>query len=269
MQTHSLLSSCCASSARFGISLRRTLGYATVAASLGLVSDAHAQPPSEYKLVWEEHFRDKALYESRWAFRAPGWRDEGNRYLNTPEMVSIDHSAGQLVISTAFGAPSKAGMVGTQGRKFLHGYFEVKMTLPTKVGHHVAFWIKSDEYDRVGPPATHGAEVDVIEYLARYPTTAHFNIHTYGYAAEHQTIGAKAEGAVCRGCTHVFGLLWTANAYTFFVDGKPHWTTDKSVSGVPQYLILSSHASKWGGAPAKIPGRDAVVFHHVRVYQPQ
>jgi len=228
---------------------------------------AGAAPPSErYRLAWEESFRDPVSYYRNWSFRLPGWRKEG--YLNTEEMVSVDFQSGHLAIRTTFGSPPKAGMVATQGkRRFSHGYFEVKMTLPKHTGHHVAFWMKSDEYDDVGPPATHGAEIDVIEYLPLRPRVAHFNIHTFGYGSEHKVVGHKAPDVVCPGCTHEVGIDWRPNGYTFYVDGRALWTTSEARTQVPHYLILSSHVSTWGGYPRWGHEPDEMRVHYVRYYE--
>jgi beta-glucanase (GH16 family) len=232
-----------------------------------LFFDARAAAPSErYKLDWEEDFLDPKRYATRWAFRAPGWRAEG--YLNSPDTVSADFAKGYVAIRTEFGSPHKAGMISTQGKvSFAYGYFEVKMTLPHKAGNHVAFWLKSDDYDKVGPPETHGAEVDVIEYLPRTPTTAYFNVHGYGYVDRHRTVGDQAKNIVCAGCTHIFGLEWTPESYRFYVDGKPMWTTNQLVSRVPMYVILSSHTSRWAGRPEQPVDSDEVRFHYVRYYK--
>lgn len=244
---------------------RRLLGL--YAFALLAASSAIAAPPDErYRLAWQETFRDAAAYRESWSFRYPGWRKEG--YLNTEEMVTADFDAGQLVIRTTFDSPPKGGMVSTQGkRRFTHGYFEVKMTLPRHPGHHVSFWMKSDEYDRVGPPSTHGAEIDVIEYLPLKPDAAHFNIHTFGYGALHKVAGHSVRNVVCAGCTHEFGLDWRPDGYTFYVDGKALWSTSESQTSVPAYLILSSHVSAWGGYPRLGKEADEVRFHYVKYYE--
>ena len=234
---------------------------------LALAASAQAAPPDErYRLAWEEDFRDPVAYESRWSFRQPGWRNEG--YLNTAEAVRVDFARGELAIATTFGTPPTAGMVSTQGkRRFTHGYFEARMTLPRHPGHHVAFWMKSEGYDRAGPPATHGAEIDILEYLPLKPHVAHFNLHTHGYGAQHRAVGHAAPGVVCPGCTHDFGLDWRPDGYTFFVDDKPLWRTSAAATSVPAYLILSAHVSAWGGYPRLGTRPDEVRFHHVRYYR--
>jgi beta-glucanase (GH16 family) len=232
-----------------------------------VVEPTNAAPPSgRYNLAWEESFHSEAFYHANWSFRLPGWRKEG--YLNTVEMVVTDFDAGRLRIKTTFNTPPKGGMISTHGKRwFSHGYFAVKMTLPRHPGHHVAFWMKSDEYDLVGPSKTHGAEIDVIEYLPLQPRAAHFNIHTFGYGAQHKALGHKAENIVCAGCTHEFGLDWRPDGYTFYVDGVAHWTTTEATTSVPHFLILSSHVSSWGGYPKFGAEPDEVTIHYVRYYK--
>jgi beta-glucanase (GH16 family) len=182
--------------------------------------------------------------------------------------VSTDFSKGSVTIRTEFGDPHRAGMISTQNRvSFGYGYFEAKMTLPRKPGNQAAFWLKSDDYDKVGPPDTHGAEVDVIEYLPRTPRTAYFNVHAYGYGDAHRTIGSKAEDVVCAGCTHLFGLEWTSEGYRFYVDDKLLWSTNRFVSKVDMYVIISTHLSKWAGNPERLSDSDYTHFHYIRYYK--
>ncbi len=236
---------------------------------LSLQCAAIAEPPDAgYKLVWEELFNDPVLYHKNWTFRMPGWRREG--YLNSTDMVVNDFQNGALIIKTQFGNPPKAGMVSTYGKRwFSPGYFEVKVTLPRHPGHHIAFWLKSDNYDQGGPSSTHGAEIDVVEYVPLMPKMAHFNIHTFGYGIFHRVNGHRVADIVCPGCTHIVGFDWRSDRYTFYIDGKVVWRTAESITSKPHYVILSSHVSGWGGYPRLGKDSDEVRFHYVRYYQDQ
>ncbi|HEY0770654.1 MAG TPA: glycoside hydrolase family 16 protein, partial [Sphingobacteriaceae bacterium] len=68
---------------------------------------------------------------------------------------------------------------------------------------------------------------------------------------------------------HTFGLEWNQNQYIFYVDGKETWRTSTAVSQIPQYMILSTELTGWGGDPETGNFPDQVVFDYVRVYQPK
>lgn len=223
-----------------------------------------APPNPAYTVDWEEDFSDPTEYAKYWSFRGAGLRDG---YLNTPDMVQVEFDKGELTIWTKFAPPPSAGMVSTQGRKnFFLGYFEAEITLPKQPGSRAAFWLKSDNYDAVGDPKTHGAEIDIMEYYPSSPTDIFFNIHTFGYGSSETVVGTKVSNVVAPGETHIFGLEWTPNAYTFYIDGVARWTTNTSISGVPEYIILSSEIPDWGTQMGRQADDDEVRFRFVRHY---
>lgn len=238
---------------------------AAVGAAFMSVAAVGAPPSADYRLAWEEEFSIPKHYATNWAYRALGWR-QADALSNTRDSVRLDIQEGTLHLHSTIGTPNKAGMVSTEGKRtFFRGYFEARISLPRKFGHKVAFWLRSSRYGKSGPPETHGAEIDVLEYLAGVPTAAYFHVHTFGYGEHQKTIGYRANGVVCAGCTHTFGLEWTSEEYTFFVDGKPYWRTTEGLSGVPLFLILSSHVVR-DRHPLVEGDMDTARIHYIRHY---
>ncbi len=55
----------------------------------------------------------------------------------------------------------------------------------------------------------------------------------------------------------------------FYVDGKESWRTDRGVSGVHSYVLLTCEVDKWGGNMEEFEHLlpDSVKFDYVRIYQ--
>ncbi|MGC9326875.1 MAG: glycoside hydrolase family 16 protein [Candidatus Hinthialibacter sp.] len=227
----------------------------------------HADPPSDkYKLVWSDEFDGKELDLSKWEYRGLGPRRDA---INVKDCVSLD-GEGRLILTTKrSGDEFHTAMIGTQGKfEACYGFFECRVKLQTQLGHWSAFWLQSPKFIDGGEPASHGTEIDIFEYLVKNGKTILFNLHWGGYGKEyHQTAGSKFEAKESPDGYHVIALEWTPNEYGFYVDGKEAWRTDKAVSHIKQYIILSLEVGEWAGDIQQASLPDSAVFDYVRVYQ--
>lgn len=75
---------------------------------------------------------------------------------------------------------------------------------------------------------------------------------------------------------HVFGMLWTPEGYSIYVDGRFRGANNKAVSSVPEFVLLTTEA-KWyrnnrmtgTGVPeleAAAAAGDEFIVDYVRVY---
>jgi beta-glucanase (GH16 family) len=159
-------------------------------------------------------------------------------------------------------------MIGTEGKfEAAFGYFETRMKLHTQEGHWAAFWLQSPTMGRVGDPKENGTEIDIFEILGKQRDTLLSNLHWNGYGKEHQTAGSRYVDKSLPDGFHVVGLEWTPQEYVIFLDGKEIWRTNKGISHVKEYLILSLEVDTWGGDISKAVLPDSVLFDYVRVYQ--
>lgn len=253
----------------------RRPGMLGLGAALLISAIAPAAPPDGYRLIWSDEFDGEKLDETKWSHRSIGPRRDG---INVKEAVSLD-GAGHLVITTtriettndAGDAVTEyhTGMIGTQS-KFEHryGYWECRAKLQDEVGHWSAFWIHTPTMgDPIGDVATAGAEIDVYEYLARKPNEVTQGVHYDGYGEHHKytgkwsTIKGLAEGF------HTFGLLWTPEAYVFYVDGRETRRVEVAISRREQYIILSLEVGEWAGDIAEANLPDSLIVDWVRVYE--
>ena len=226
-----------------------------------------ADPPStDYHLVWADEFDGAQLDRSKWDYRNLGKR---RKAVNVKEAVRLD-GEGHLVITTSReGDAWHTGMIGTQGKfEAAFGYYECRVRFQDQPGHWSAFWLQTPTMGKIlGDPKASGTEIDIFEYLVRYPDTHHINLHWDGYQKDHKSHGTQHKDAALPDGWHVIGLEWTPDAYAFFLDGKEVWRTDQAVSHVQEYIILSMEVDSWGGdiREAKLP--DRCTFDYVRVYQ--
>jgi beta-glucanase (GH16 family) len=239
-----------------------------VVLALGLAGGplAAAPPSKDYRPVWADEFDGERLDMTKWGYRGLGKRKKG---VNVKEAVRLD-GQGHLVITTRrVGDAYHTGMIGTQGKfETAFGYFECRVKFQDQPGHWSAFWLQSPTYGKViGDPKACGTEIDIYEYLVRYPDVHHINLHWDGYGSHHKSHGRKHKDASLPDGWHVIGLEWTPDAYAFFLDGKEVWRTDKAVSHVRQYIILSMEVADWGGDIRKAKLPDSCTFDYVRVYR--
>ena len=149
-----------------------------------------------------------------------------------------------------------------------YGYFECRARVNHELGAHTAFWLQSPALSKgLDDPAQFGTEIDIFEYhINQGRSWVYHNLHWNGYGAEHKQAGTKVEIAGIDEGFHTFGLLWTADAYVFYVDGQETWRTSEAVSQIPEYIILSVELSGWGGDVTQATLPDEILFDYVRVY---
>ena len=74
-----------------------------------------------------------------------------------------------------------------------------------------------------------------------YRNTTMHTVHIDGYGDEHQsrTSGAYQVDANMYNEFNTYGLMWTEDAYIFYINGKETWRTKWGVSHSPEFLWLS------------------------------
>jgi len=221
---------------------------------------------NDYKLVWSDEFNGVELDRSKWSYRYLGPRRDA---VNVKEAVTFD-GKGHLVLTTSkVGDKYHTGMIGT-GRtyKARYGYFEARVLLQAELGHWSAFWLQTPSMGmHIGEPELAGVEVDIFEYLRKEDDLVRHALHWDGYKKDHRSKGKKPVVDGLSKGWHTFGLLWTKDSYTFYIDGQQTWKTSKAVSRRSQYIILSLEVGKWAGDIAKATLPDSYLVDYVRVYQ--
>ncbi|HXH59951.1 MAG TPA: glycoside hydrolase family 16 protein [Fimbriimonadaceae bacterium] len=231
---------------------------------LVLAFAVQSPPLPGYSLAWHDEFDGTALDTTKWEYRGLGPRRDA---INTRDAVTV--SGGMLHITTTkVGDEYHTGMIATSGKySTAFGYFEARLRLQKQVGHWSAFWLQSPQMGQVGDPQKFGTEIDVIEYLRREEETAQINLHWDGYGKNHKHAGTQAHVDGLGSGFHTFGLEWTPVVYRFFVDGREVWKTDKAVSHLAEFMLLSIEVGDWAGdiKGAELP--DGIDVDWVRVWK--
>jgi serralysin len=122
--------------------------------------------------------------------------------------------------------PYTSGMITTQATySQLYGYFEMRADLPEGTGMWPAFWTLFHQ--------TPGAEFDIVEAYGVNPG----NVFQTAHQPNGPTQGFQVPADWTNGF-HTYGLNWTADTLTFYVDGVATATMANSVH-TPAYLIAN------------------------------
>jgi autotransporter-associated beta strand protein len=252
---------------RDGFSTRASLVITTAVliAALFLPVCAVSTPPPGYYLVWDSEFTGTSLDTSKWGYRLPG--KERDAY-DTSNAISFNGS--NLVITTyTQGGTNFACQLYTQ-KKFesKFGYWESSVEWGDSNGTWSAFWTlpPSQSYSASGyidlnEPSVSGSEIDICEH--RYVDGSGDDINPYIQVNLHYYQGSTSEksdpgsplspsrGGLQTGF-HTYGFLWTANAYSFLIDGSQVYTAPTSpVSHSCEYALLDTAvddtSTTWAG----------------------
>lgn len=207
---------------------RRSGAWAALALATSLLAGCGDEP--RWVLSWSDEFDGPAGAPpdpAVWSFDIG--TDWGNAQLeydtDRPENVSLD-GAGHLAITArreAYGGqPFTSGRIKTQGRvEQRWGRFEARLRLPSGRGLWPAFWMLGSDFPEVGWPAS--GEIDVMEYRGQEPTVVLGTVHGPGYSGgasvsgRYDLLGGRFDTEF-----HVFGVEWSADAITWYVDDTPY-----------------------------------------------
>jgi len=165
----------------------------------------------------------------------------------------------------------------SQGKKeFQYGRMEINAKLPSGTGIWPAIWMLGANFSSAGWPAC--GEMDIMEYVGYEPNTVFATVHTpdgYGGGANGNSITVET----CEEAFHLYGLDWSADSLTFWVDTPENIihvyspeikTSENWPFNQPSFFILNvAVGGSWGGAQ----GIDNSIFpqsmevDYVRVYQ--
>lgn len=179
---------------------------------------------------------------------------------------------------------------------FMHryGYYEVRCKLQKTDGWWSAFWLQSPSIGTTYDPEWSGVEVDIMEYFGNMKLTSGNFYGGYGEdlkkdaRTHYDLLGNPLEGYGSQIDTnkfskddfkkaedefHRFGLLWTEDEYVFYYDGKEIARTQKPISQVQQFILLTTEVKGYRNGDGLIHKKesekslgDSFVVDYVRVF---
>lgn len=240
-----------------------------------------------YKLVWSDEFDTGTVLGPDWVHevKPDHWvNNELQNYVNgvDPDGHRVTEvKDGSLLIHCFRGADGKiySGRVYARPETgWIYGYFEARICLPSGKGTWPAFWMMPVERNGFSWPQC--GEIDIMEEVGVVPDEVSSSIHTQDYnhikgtQKSHRMVIDRAEGS-----WHVYGLEWTADSLTTYVDGQVQLTVTREELGSGQdqwpfyYAFYPILNLAWGGGWGGMKGVDesalpvTMKVDWIRIYQ--
>ena len=244
---------------------------ATIVLVITASSGFSAPPPERnWNMVWNDEFNSLDL--SKWVVQPDMPRGNAWWYAN-----NVYAENGNLVIRgmEQDGKYTSGAVWGKRGwedytfiKKF--GYFEARIKLQNEPGLWSTFWMMPKDIHNVDDSGRDGCEIDILEKPDKTGNIVQHNLHFDGYnGTNHQYVGSSVVvPGIDDGEFHTYGLWWTTDKYSFYVDGVKTWETSdpKLISQVEEYLYLSVEPGPWAGDITTADLPCYTYYDYVRVY---
>ena len=250
-----------------------------------------------WELVAADEFdRDGAPDEKKWSYEKGFVRNEEPQfYTDSQKNVRVEN--GCLVIearretvpnpkyregsepwqTARKEADYTSASLTTRGKKaWLYGRIEMRAKLTAGKGTWPAFWTlgASGKYPACG-------EIDIMEYLARQPTTVYGTIHYPAPDPSQKRTSQSKQWKTPKAPDtpandfHIYAIEWDEREIRWFYDDHCFhvFNIDEAGTGAdnpfrkPQYLILNLALGKWGGPIDDNALPQQFLVDYVRVYR--
>jgi beta-glucanase (GH16 family) len=140
-----------------------------------------------------------------------------------------------------------------------YGYFEMRAEVSNAYGTNNAFWLMP--MSGPWPP-----EIDVTEVLGRDPKTDFMTNHTD--ASNPTSHGGTATGTDLSQAFHTYGLMWTPDTMTFYLDGVAKYTTPTQADEHQAMYLLATLGvgGSWAGTPSATNFSADMKIDYIRAY---
>lgn len=262
------------------------LGRCALAMAFALTLSGQSEPaPPRYELVWADEFdRYGPPDPAKWSWdthaNKTGWYNKELQYYAADRAENARVEDGRLIITarreTLADRADHSGQRYTSARlitkgkaEWTYGMIEVRAKLPCGKGSWPAIWM-------LGATANwpDGGEIDIMEHVGQTPGDVFGTIHTRSSVGTHGNGGKVRIDDACT-AFHDYQIMWTPEAISFAVDGKPYHRYRNAGTGAaqwpfdrPQYLLLNlAIGGAMGGDVDDAIFPTQFEIDHVRVYQ--
>jgi beta-glucanase (GH16 family) len=233
---------------------------------------------SRYELVMEDNFIGTMLNTKRWHYldentvRTFGKMLRSNVEVSDGTLKLYARKSKDITGKTEF----SAGMISTQNSlNQKYGYFEIRAKLLTQTGPQCSFWLLQHSVGAsyaIPNPSIYGAEIDIFEYHRNGGVDdIYYGLHWNGYnffdGSHRVVLGNTSIPDISKGF-HVFALEWTPKEYILYVDGIEKVRTSTAISHIPEFVILSTEITGFGGDRFKMVNNvpDTFEVDYLKVY---
>ncbi len=180
-------------------------------------------PPAGYVLQWTDDFSGPALDTSKWNYRV----DAKDFTAQRPQNVSLD-GKGHLDIDLRqeeYGGKhfTAGGVVSTAN--FRYGYYEVLAKTTHYPGWHTAFWMLAGDGRLIPPrfPAVSNTWTEIDDFEIEDPRVISMGILEWQHGQNSGSTRCDQHfvpGFDTAAAYHSYGLEWTEEQITYYLDGK-------------------------------------------------
>ncbi len=260
----------------------------------------HPANDSNWELVFSDEFDLSAIDSGKWSTkyshnvyggRTNAWNGEYQAYVGDNETIDgVEYDAFEFdngvlsIVSQKVSqpltldvqdavdgfAPVKtfdytSGILNSDDNyAFTYGYMEMRAQVSAGQGLWPAFWMLP----------THGGwppEIDIMETLGQRTDTVFNSLH---YTDENGNIASEKGEQTFGGIDfstdfHTFGVEWSADELTWFVDNQALYSIDHDIPDVSMYLLANmAVGGYWPGRPDETtPETSSFEIDYIRVYQ--
>ena len=162
-----------------------------------------------------------------------------------------------------------SGIITSYGSfNMTRGYVEMRGKLPEGQGLWPAFWLLPMHYVEDVP------EIDVMEFLGHDVSTLYNTYHYFDIEDNWRKISTPSFRNVAADWTrdfHTFGMSWTTDSITWYVDGEKVHEVDEDeyrISGQAMYLLANlAVGGNWPGPADPEMGSRTFEIDYIRVYE--
>ena len=237
------------------------------------VSDTN--PKDQFtNLVWSDEFDEPgALDSSKWVHEVgDSWyNNEVQSYTSRLENSKVEDGKLKIIAkkeSYNGNNYTSARIISNTKKDFTYGRVDIKAKIPGKKGTWPALWLLGSNFKSVTWPAC--GEIDILEASQSNNFKVQSTVHhpdNYGEGDSHISDDYNDITEVF----HIYSLVWTKQAMTFYVDDKPYHIVGNSCA-LPfnwnQFIILNvAMGGNMGGEIATDFVSDTMEIDYVRIYK--
>jgi hypothetical protein len=225
-------------------------------------------------LIWSDEFDvDGALDTKKWVHEVgDSWyNNEVQSYTSRLDNSKVEDGKLKIIAkkeSYNGNNYTSARIISNTKKDFTYGRVDIKAKIPGRKGTWPALWLLGSNFKSVTWPAC--GEIDILEAAQSNNFKVQSTVHhpdNYGEGDSHISDDYNNITEVF----HVYSLVWTKQALTFYVNDKPHHIVGNSCA-LPfnwnQFMILNvAMGGNMGGEIATDFVSDTMEIDYVRIYQ--
>lgn len=219
-----------------------------------------------WELIWHDEFEDHALNRSKWT--TENWAAEKNNELQfyTPQNIMLENGLLKIVSEKESfeGREYTSGALHTKNKfSFLYGKVELRAKLPSGQGMFPAFWMMPNQEQTWLP------EIDILEMLGHQPDEIWMVVHWLDNDNRLKSSSSSYKGPDYSADYHTFGIEWSPDQITWFIDGIERYQTDDYIPDQEMYLYVNTAiGGNWPGSPDQTTTFPQYFeIDYIRVYQ--